>query len=514
MGGPPPVRTNHLGLDLSSGRKAPSGVLYYAAAQPHKVFRPLHDAALRATDKLMPGLFLFDSVRHALNPMLRPTVAEEAAPMQEMPRRLQGLGSAHGAVISICIAAVDAARTQATSLRVTSRPEENHPSLQIQAAVAPLILEQIPPAFFQTNPTDQLRVMADGATVMLDAAETFAEIVALAAKMRRSVGDDSYFAAGGKPMNDGDGRTLGALRAGKEGMVELCRRRRGGMAPKPDRDALEKAFALFDTDGDGLLSPDELKKILVRGRAAEGGTASLSDERIERIVKEYDTNGDGKLSMDELAEAWSALQFSRWDELGASALKQALPCTKFPDARYLYELAMAGGTLPRCQDLKDEHCVTLEEMEKSAFNGYNILSALIISYPWLDADNPDVNGEQLRRVAPVLKIFADEAEKKAGGKCGVFWDYCSCAAARVEPRPTPRPLHIGRPPSRRLPQRSMEAHRKGRESAAAARAAAEAAGEDQAAQDQAAKEAFNREDDRTPEELETFKQVRVASLCR
>ena len=53
----------------------------------------------------------------------------------------------------------------------------------------------------------------------------------------------------------------------------------------------------------------------------------------------------------------------------------------------------------------------------------------------------------------------------------------------------------------------MEAHRKGKESAAAARAAAEAAGEDQAAQEQAAKEAFDREDDRTPEERETFKQV-------
>ena len=58
----------------------------------------------------------------------------------------------------------------------------------------------------------------------------------------------------------------------------------------------------------------------------------------------------------------------------------------------------------------------------------------------------------------------------------------------------------------------MEAHRKGKESAAAARAAAEAAGEDQAAQDQAAKEAFDREDDRTPEERETFKQVR--GRCR
>ena len=66
--------------------------------------------------------------------------------------------------------------------------------------------------------------------------------------------------------------------------------------------------------------------------------------------------------------------------------------------------------------------------------------------------------------------------------------------------------------ARRLPQRSMEAHRKGKESAAAARAAAEAAGEDQAAQEQAAKEAFDREDDRTPEERQTFKQA--CGLCR
>ena len=136
MGGPPPVRTKHLGLDLRGGRKAPSGVLYYAAAQP-KVFRPLHDAAHRAADKLMPGLFLFDSVRHALNPMLRPTAAEEAAPMQEMPRLLEGLGSAHGAVISICSAAIDAARAPAMRLRATSSRRGTAPGTRALPRVAP-----------------------------------------------------------------------------------------------------------------------------------------------------------------------------------------------------------------------------------------------------------------------------------------------------------------------------------------------------------------------------------------
>ena len=42
----------------------------------------------------------------------------------------------------------------------------------------------------------------------------------------------------------------------------------------------------------------------------------------------------------------------------------------------------------------------------------------------LDADHPDRNGEQLRKIAPVLKLFAETA-KETGGKVGVFLDYCS-----------------------------------------------------------------------------------------
>ena len=68
----------------------------------------------------------------------------------------------------------------------------------------------------------------------------------------------------------------------------------------------------------------------------------------------------------------------------------------------------------------------------------------------LDADHPDRKGEQLRKIAPVLKIFAERAKEK-GGKVGVFIDYCS------------------------LPQRSRASHRAGAAAAEAARAAARAA---------------------------------------
>lgn len=134
---------------------------------------------------------------------------------------------------------------------------------------------------------------------------------------------------------------------------------------------------------------------------------------------------------------------TRWDELRASACKQALRYTKFLDAAYLAQLADEGQPVPRCQDVPAWAVVTLQEMEESGFSMYGLLSALIISYPWLDADHPDIDGAQLRRLAFVLKAFANKATEpglwaaeKEGGKCGVFWDYCSCAAASIAPAPT------------------------------------------------------------------------------
>ena len=81
----------------------------------------------------------------------------------------------------------------------------------------------------------------------------------------------------------------------------------------------------------------------------------------------------------------------------------------------------------------------------------------------LDADHPDKNGLQLRKLAFVLKAVAQAAAER-GYKFGVFWDYCACAAAPSNLRPN---AHLTgsllAPLSRphRLPQRSREASAKG-----------------------------------------------------
>ena len=54
-------------------------------------------------------------------------------------------------------------------------------------------------------------------------------------------------------------------------------------------DKLQAAFRMFDKDGSGLVSSEELAAIL-----SQGGVADF-----EEMVSQYDTNGDGEISFDE-----------------------------------------------------------------------------------------------------------------------------------------------------------------------------------------------------------------------
>ena len=235
-----------------------------------------------------------------------------------------------------------------------------------------------PPASFQ------LQVKVDGATVMLDgsSAWTAADVkAALHAKTGRASGGYYLVAAGGKPLDDGAATTLAALGVGPGDRLELRSRLRGGM---PSQEDIRAAFALYDTNGDGLLSPDELKAIMCR--QVPGGTVR-TEAQVDAIVRQFDTDGDGMLSMEEISKAWAELDLgtSYWDEVGdgkpnASVLKRALADTVLVDAAWLARLADAGDILPRCQDLPEGARVTLEEMEQWK-EDYTV-GVLVISYPW------------------------------------------------------------------------------------------------------------------------------------
>jgi calcium-dependent protein kinase len=62
------------------------------------------------------------------------------------------------------------------------------------------------------------------------------------------------------------------------------------------RERLEQAFSMFDKDGNGTISADELKEIL-------GGHVNNMDTQVwAEIIKEVDTNGDGVISLEEFCD--------------------------------------------------------------------------------------------------------------------------------------------------------------------------------------------------------------------
>ena len=73
------------------------------------------------------------------------------------------------------------------------------------------------------------------------------------------------------------------------------------MPTKTER--IQRAFELFDTDGNGSLSIAELKAVLTR----PGGGHALTDKEVAAIIAEFDANGDGELQIDEFALMWGPL---------------------------------------------------------------------------------------------------------------------------------------------------------------------------------------------------------------
>ena len=70
-------------------------------------------------------------------------------------------------------------------------------------------------------------------------------------------------------------------------------------------EAARVAFDVFDVDGSGSLSMNELRMILARPMS--DGTQALSDLEIDNILATFDVDGNGELDFEEFAVMWSAM---------------------------------------------------------------------------------------------------------------------------------------------------------------------------------------------------------------
>jgi len=78
-----------------------------------------------------------------------------------------------------------------------------------------------------------------------------------------------------------------------------------------DESTIQEAFELFDEDGNGTVSVEELQKVLIRP-----GTPDMlfSYEEARSVLRRFDQNGDDELELDEFATLWTSKRRPTADE--------------------------------------------------------------------------------------------------------------------------------------------------------------------------------------------------------
>ena len=181
------------------------------------------------------------------------------------------------------------------------------------------------------RPTDSypVQIELDGRTQVLTVGSHWTArdvTAALEAKTGRSLRGCWLLAPGAKVLRVGKTpRTLGAAGVRKNSVLEVRHRRHGGAPPTSAE--LATAFKLFDSDGDGVLSAEELKAILCR--PTPGGTP-LTEQRVDEIMRKFDANNDGVLSVHELAAGWHELGLTKAVAAANATFEETTPMLVMP----------------------------------------------------------------------------------------------------------------------------------------------------------------------------------------
>ena len=126
--------------------------------------------------------------------------------------------------------------------------------------------------------------------------------------------------------------------------------------------------------------------------------------------------------VDDTEHAWSVCagaELETWlklePELGDSPIRLV-------DARFLVSLARQGGQLCRRQELPDDAFVDLSWLRRMPEGTLGTLRVLCVSHPWLQPDDPDPRGDNLRLLASLLRAYVEDWR---GGTYAVLLDFAS-----------------------------------------------------------------------------------------
>lgn len=118
--------------------------------------------------------------------------------------------------------------------------------------------------------------------------------------------------------------------------------------------------------------------------------------------------------------------YARWKGAGGELIDRLLDTTQLIDAQYLISIGEVGGTILRAQEVPLVAKITTHTSWRlHCWPREDSLAVLVLSYPWLDAAHPDIDGEQLTSWLPILRAMVEfaKSEGAAYGTVGVMIDY-------------------------------------------------------------------------------------------
>ena len=249
------------------------------------------------------------------------------------PRALPAVRTNHLGIDSCCACAWRSSATSAAQLRcklVRACVKLAVMAVTLCTLLAMVVISRSSPAA-TPRPADSypVQIELDGRTQVLTVGSHWTArdvTAALEAKTGRSLRGCWLLAPGAKVLRGGKTpRTLGAAGVRKNSVLEVRHRRHGGAPPTSAE--LATAFKLFDSDGDGVLSAEELKAILCR--PTPGGTP-LTEQRVDEIMRKFDANNDGVLSVHELAAGWHELGLTKAVAAANATFEETTPMLVMP----------------------------------------------------------------------------------------------------------------------------------------------------------------------------------------
>jgi pyruvate/2-oxoglutarate dehydrogenase complex dihydrolipoamide acyltransferase (E2) component len=129
---------------------------------------------------------------------------------------------------------------------------------------------------------------------------------------------------------------------------------------------MRAAFRVFDKDGSGTLSADEMTAILTR---KDGGHA-LALEDAKKLIARFDKNGDGVLDFEEFVEAWSTRSAPK------AAASKAAALTPAPVAAAPTPAPVAAAPVPSAAPAYLQMMIELKSVIGTAPNGSTAESAV------------------------------------------------------------------------------------------------------------------------------------------